>query len=228
VDGKGTVYVGGSFLWVWGSARNGLAAIDASGKVTSWNPNPDGYGVSAIVVSGNGVYVGGTFTQIAGQPRNRLAFIDSSGQASSFHPIFTQNGTGDGWVDRLGLQGDQLLANGIVFDPDPRTSLVAYDSAGNRTAWNPAPDNEATAFATLGSRLFVAGSFTQIGGQPRSGLAAFDSTGALVAWNATLGASVGLSSAVETLAVFGGRLFAGGVFTTVASDPGASIAWFCP
>jgi hypothetical protein len=68
-----TVYVGGSFDFVGGKARNYIAAIGAgSGAVTAWDPNASGR-VSALAVSGSTVYAGGTFTTIGGQARSCLA-----------------------------------------------------------------------------------------------------------------------------------------------------------
>ena len=79
----GTIYLGGSFTSVDGSARNRLAACDAAtGNLLPWNPSANGV-VRALKVSpaGTRVYVGGDFTQSAGDPRQVAALNPTSGAA---------------------------------------------------------------------------------------------------------------------------------------------------
>jgi hypothetical protein len=53
-----------------------LAAIDATGKLTSWAPQANGViGVRAMAVSGASLAAGGDFTTVGGRPRKRLALF---------------------------------------------------------------------------------------------------------------------------------------------------------
>ena len=111
-----------------------------------------------------------------------------------------------------------------------RNGLAAVDAGtGRLTAWNPSatnPANPATssvrsmALSSDGSRLFVGGTFTRVGGQARARLAAVDpATGAVDPnWKASV------DRPVLALAASGGRLYLGGDFATVAGQPRGQLA----
>jgi len=93
-----------------------------------------------------------------------------------------------------------------------RIALVNADTGAPVTGWNPGADNTVRALATDGSRLYVGGTFTTIGGVARSRLAALDAgTGAVVA-----GFRADASAEVRALLLHNGRLYAGGLFTAMA------------
>ncbi len=70
-----TMYVGGDFTNIGGSARNYIAALDvASGNTKIWDPNANS-SVLTLAVSGASVYAGGYFTSIGGYTRNYIAEI---------------------------------------------------------------------------------------------------------------------------------------------------------
>jgi hypothetical protein len=73
-----TVYVAGFFDTIGGQTRNNLAALDAAGAATSWDPG----GLSsifsfatiyALAVTNDAVYVGGEFFGASDMPANNLA-----------------------------------------------------------------------------------------------------------------------------------------------------------
>ncbi len=68
----GTIYIGGDFTAVDGTARNHLAAIDAStGALTSWNPGASAR-VRALEAGANGsVYAGGDFAMVGASAGGR-------------------------------------------------------------------------------------------------------------------------------------------------------------
>jgi hypothetical protein len=71
-DGSGDWYIGGSFIYVGGLARNNLAHVLADGTVDpSWNPSANNT-VTALGVSGSTVYAGGDFTRIGSEPFSHL------------------------------------------------------------------------------------------------------------------------------------------------------------
>src|SRR5262249_19293043 len=62
--------------------RNGVAAITAQGRATSWNANVNLTGqVNALQVAGTTVYLGGSFDTLAGQSRVDLAAAATSSGA---------------------------------------------------------------------------------------------------------------------------------------------------
>lgn len=110
-----TVYAGGYFDLIGGQARHAFAALDAAtGKATSFDPNPQGGyvdNVQAVVASGRTVYAGGNFTSIGGQPRHALAALDAAtGKATSWNPT-----TSGGGVTALAIGPDGSLWAGGSF-----------------------------------------------------------------------------------------------------------------
>ncbi len=128
--------------------------------------------------------------------------------------------------DRIYLGGSftQLTnTDGTTF---ARNNLAAIDANTGKVDpdWNPnvtKPTSPSTssvrtmALSSDGSRLFVGGTFTNVGGLARNRLAAIDlATGApYKSWNA------GANSTVWTLAVSDNGVYAGGSFTTVRQQP---------
>jgi hypothetical protein len=68
---RGTVHVGGDFSAVGGSTRHRLAAVDASGAVSSWDPDANSplgiFTLTATPSAGTGT-AGGDFTGSAAAP----------------------------------------------------------------------------------------------------------------------------------------------------------------
>src|SRR6478609_4757242 len=94
-----------------------------------------------------------------------------------------------------------------------RANLAAFDltTGAVRTTFVANTDNIVRALATDGTRLYVGGSFTSIGGQSRARLAAVDpATGAV---SGTFVANT--TSHVYALARNGTKLYVGGAFSTI-------------
>jgi trimeric autotransporter adhesin len=220
-----TVYLGGSFTAVrrkdgTTATRNRLAAINATtGELKSWNPNANGT-VLALAVSADGsrIYAGGDFTAIGGRTRNRLAKISaSSGSLSSWKPSASSS------VRALAIKGSRLYAGGTfsTINGTPVSRLAALDTSSGsvKTDFQPRPDAGVRSLAVSpdGTRLYVAGSFTTIGGAARRNLAAVGlSSGSARSWAPNpdwFAYSVTVSSD-------GSRIYAGG-----AGTGGRVAAW---
>jgi hypothetical protein len=76
-DGAGGWYLGGAFAHVGDVPRNNLAHVLSDGRLSAWNPNPDGW-VGAIAKVGATVYLGGWFGNIGGTARARAAAVDAA------------------------------------------------------------------------------------------------------------------------------------------------------
>jgi PKD repeat protein len=73
-----TIYVGGDFTQANSTARNRIAAFDATtGALRSFNPGANSR-VNDIAVNGATVYYAGSFTVSAGQARARAAAVDAT------------------------------------------------------------------------------------------------------------------------------------------------------
>ncbi len=124
--------------------------------------------------------------------------------------------------------GGYLYAAGQFTELDSvnRNGLIKFDQAGNVvTGWNPGSTMSggggyASVLAVAGSKVFVGGSFTSIGGQSVSNLAAID-TGTGVASSSW---SPNPNNYVTALAVAGSRLFVGGNFTFIGGSSVNNLA----
>ena len=121
----------------------------------------------------------------------------------------------DGRVWSILRIGDTIYLGGQfknVVMPDgslvPRSDLAAFGVDGSLKNWAPAVGGSGLVFAlaTDGSRIFVAGDYTSIGGATRESLSAVDLSGNVLAWHADA------SNQVRALTVTGSTMYVGGQF----------------
>jgi hypothetical protein len=242
---RGLLYVAGDFTLVGpaddfaaAAGRRYLAAIDLqSGAATDWNPNPD-QPVRALLLSPDGaiLYIGGDFDAVGGRTRHRIAALRTDTGVPTDQWV---SGAADGTVDVL------LAANGgaSVFVGGTFTTILCAERTGlaqltltgtNSSCGGTGFANElglgvpitgpavaVRALAQVGDRLYVGGSFSQVGGQPRLAAAAFDvDTFDLLDWAPAVD-----DGAVEALHIVPGRaeIYAGGTFTSVAGVARAGL-----
>jgi hypothetical protein len=214
----GTLYLGGSFTQVNGTARNRLAACDAaSGNLLSWNPNANNT-VRALKVSpaGTRVYVGGDFTAVGGAARTRVAALSpSSGAAFGWSP-YVNNSVKAVTTSTTGstvyVGGDFSSAEGAG-----RQRLAAFNATSGKisSTFKPTISNGAGNFATVLSMavspnqsLYFSGDFALVNGHSRRNAAAV-STGiaSLRAWSP---ASTGDVAGELVISASGNTVFVGG------------------
>ena len=186
-----TVYIGGSFTEIRRPdgttvTRNRLAAINVStGDVTSWNPDANGT-VLALAKSSDGsrIFAGGDFTVIKGKSRARLAKIYSdTGGISSWNPGASSS------VRALAVKSSSVFVGGTFSTVKGVTvnglAKVSGSSGSVSSDFKPRPNGgvRSLALAHDGSRLYVGGNFTTIGGSSRRYLAAVSTTsGSAKSW----------------------------------------------
>ncbi|HLG03413.1 MAG TPA: hypothetical protein VI731_07440, partial [Bacteroidia bacterium] len=108
-----------------------------------------------------------------------------------------------------------------------RPGLAAVNAAnGTLLSWSPIVDNGYVfSIAKSGDTVIVGGTFTQINGTTRNRIAAISaSTGSLLSTFAT-GTTVSTDT-VMSLMVLGGKVYAGGRFTNIASTARTNLARF--
>jgi trimeric autotransporter adhesin len=235
----GTIFLGGSFTAVDGTARNRLAACDAAtGNLLGWNPGANGV-VRALKVSpaGTRVYVGGDFTAVGGAARARVAALSpSSGGAFGWSPYVndsvkavTTSTTGA----TVYVGGDFDSAEGAG-----RRRLAAFNAtSGNiSTTFKPSISNGTGNFATVLSMdvspnnqtLYFSGDFALVNGTSRRNAAAV-STGiaTLRAWSpaATADIAADLTVSASGNTVFVGGRSSGGYVQAYGPTAGGTPVW---
>ena len=233
------VFVGGAFSdtspgldgagsTLGAAKRNYLASIDiATGAVSTWNPNPDGP-VHALAASGATVFAGGYLNSVNTQNRTGLAALDAAtGAVTDWNPALGKNAD----VHHLAVGGSTLYVQGAFssIGGQARSGLGAVDLAsGAPTAWNPPQITDSTlpyspylinAMAIAGGKVYVGGTFTQVGGEARKNLVALDP-----ATGAATGPDLAADGAIYALAADDSTLYAGGEFTTLGGQVRGRIA----
>jgi hypothetical protein len=197
VRSNGVVYIGGAFTSVRPAGsplgtgevtRNNLAAFSAAtGALLPWNPSANRTVRTLAVGPGGGtVYAGGDFTGVGGKNRAHIAAMSAAaaGAVSSWAP--RANGGGVFSIVTMGTRvffGGEFNAIGNVH----RKRLAAVSSTGKLLPWaahnGPNQSVRALLISPNGSRIFVGGLFTLVGGKKSAHLAALSSsTGALLSW----------------------------------------------
>lgn len=204
----------------------------------TWIPDVEDGFISAMTASGGHLYVGGTFAGIGGETRSGIAAVemigtgDDTGRAhAAWNPaIIGPASLPPGSITALHISGDVLYIGGAFTSVGglARGNLAAIDSVGvgdgtgqvNAT-WDPNVTSEKTDPIrriipdATGSRLFVCGSFSHVGGTQRSHIAAIDAVGTGdgtgdvdAAWSMDLNQSANSMA----LSVDGALLYVGGFF----------------
>jgi hypothetical protein len=155
-DGR-TLYVGGRFRSIAGTAAGRVAAFDvATGhRIATFDPPLANAGVRAMALHGDTLYIGGAFTQIGDVDRDQLAALHATTGA-----LRTDwEGPSNGHQCYTGQTGNLTAGcDGLVFD-----MAVTAD----------------------GSLLYVGGDFADLGGSDHGGLLTLDArTGDTASWQA--------------------------------------------
>ncbi|MDX6481135.1 MAG: hypothetical protein QOG85_1645 [Gaiellaceae bacterium] len=231
-----TLYVGGSFANGGGiPSADFLVACDLTTGVASSTVVGAGFnsGVGALTADGNGtLYAGGSFINLEGNVgEDHVAYLSGG----SWHQMGVAHAV-DSIVRSLAAHGTNVYVGTDAVDIAgigaadhiakwDATSL-AFSAMGSNNAGT---DGWFNSFAflngmtTSGSLVFTAGSFQNANGVATADdIAYFDGT----AWRplGSDGAGNGpLNSNVIALAIFNGRLVAGGNFTNAGGDPLADV-----
>jgi hypothetical protein len=223
-----TLYLAGSFTYVGGKPRSGLAAVSVSGRVLPWAPRLDPAltcpdrdepgarvaAVNAIAASASAVYIGGFFSGVAGVPREALAAVDpESGTPLAFAPVVAGDASpecGGPAVREMVLTDSRLVVagDGLAW---PRPNFVrALDPTSGVEAGPELPGLNASTLAVDDFTLYVGGAF---------GAAAFDlRSGSRLPWYPRVRGEVCCyypGSGVWSIVPVGDVVYLGGAFARV-------------
>jgi hypothetical protein len=202
-----TLFVAGAFTTIGGAARAGTAAINVdSGELLPWQAPPISnfravsvhLDVAQLIVQ----YVGD-----AGHPSALVACDFVSGAATGWRGWLLGGGAqaAFGEPTRVVVGGEFRGAGGV-----PRTGLAAVRwPDGRPTEWRPDVGMTPRTIATLGSRIFVAGS-QSLNYRPGWIREVDSTTGSVAAW------SVPFDETPAAMRALGERLFVAGDFKAIA------------
>lgn len=176
-----TVYIGGMFNQINGTARTHLAAADATtGTLTAWAPEVNGAFISKLIATGNTVYVLGDFPKSIGgayRPYGIAALDATSGLATAWNPAF-----GNGSVNDIAVNNRDLYVAGY-FDEAAgvqRNGIASFNlTTTTINNWNPDITEDEGGFyvytiAASNIRLSVGGGFYYLGNEPRGNYAEYE------------------------------------------------------
>ncbi len=242
-----SVYVGGQLSFVNRVTRHGVAALDADGVPTSFNPDAGPGGpntfndVSAIAVRDNAIYLGGNFTSMGGQPRNRIAKVSLDG---TLDPNFNPNATGGHipGVDTIVVTSSDVYVGGdfSTIGGQPRLDLAKLNPITGlvdvgRQSFDPDPLNgvnpsRVRTLQVSGDSVYVGGDFTTIGGQSRNKIAKISgTTGDVdVQFDAHVSGGSNVGPAIFDIVLARSTLFVAGDFSSIGGAARNNVATLNP
>lgn len=181
---KEKIVIAGQFTQVGGVGCTNLALVDAYTEevtpIAAWK-GALAHQIYSVCIDDDVLYVGGYFEKIGANICNGLAAVDLKTKALvDWYPL--RNAAPLSSVIRCVAIGNGVAYVGGGFTiggTESRTNLAAIDLAsGNVLPWNPQPNGTVYSLAWHDGKLFVGGSFTQIGGVAKKRLAVFAAPGA--------------------------------------------------
>lgn len=193
VQPDGRVLIGGLFSGVSGTARNGIARLNADGSLdTSFDPGsgaeyamgPSVATVYALALQPDGkVLIGGQFSSVNGAPNNCIARLNADGSPD---PDFDPGSGTDGTVEALALQLDGKILVGGGFNQinaTDRAKIARLNVDGSLDAtFDPGvgPNGSVNVLAVQpDGRVLTCGEFSQINGITRHSIARLNPNGSL-------------------------------------------------
>lgn len=226
------IYLGGNFSAIARRA-NGVAAFEPVAGVVS-GPRTAQDELATLDVSAlepaadGGMYVAGRVAEPGGSRLLLLRYTPAGERDPSFRPDIAPRAQ---IADmKLGANGSLYLAGDLVtVGGQPRASLAAVDaSTGAVLAWTQSVEGGGVSQLELGPQtntVYLAGTFTRVGGQPRSRLAAVSpGGGAVTNWDPKVSSEGGAFSTVNAIARAGSTVYLGGVFGRVGDQVRRNLA----
>ena len=199
-------FVARNHLWIGGSMRTLIGALDITTGRSIWSAEANGP-IDVLTESAGTVFVGGFFSDVSGAMRSNLAALDAgTGRVTSWNP-----GTN---FEVTSLEADA----GTIYIGTSR-SIAAVDARTAEVRWDARTDGHVKALALDAGTIYVGGGFSTVAGEGGGNLAALDAaTGEPRGWRSwTYGA-------IRALAVAGDTIYVGGDFSEVDGGPRSRIA----
>jgi uncharacterized delta-60 repeat protein len=235
IQSDGKILIGGAFRNVAGTARSGIARLNADGSLDSgFNPGTGtDFDVFIVTVQADGkILIGGDFSTFNGISRNGIARLNADGSLDSgFNP---GTGTDVDIYAILELDGGQVLVGGdfTTYNGTPRPALIRLDSGGaldaTFNAGNVFPMGSAVydVFEQEDGKFVAGGAFQTVGGLTRRNIVRLNADGTL---DAGFNPNGGFNQDVYVMDLQpDGRILAGGPFTNFNGTARGGLARLNP
>jgi uncharacterized delta-60 repeat protein len=191
VQPDGKVLVAGSFTFINGTNRSGIARLNADGSLDgTFNPGSGAGGVDPayapynlvddVTVQPDGkVIMAGAFTTMNGTGRSYVARLEANGSLdNTFDPVWNPTWGPNGPVKAIALQpdGKLLVAGGVIGGLLRRSTNGSVDSMF--TPWATGGYVLCLAVQPDG-KILIGGYFTAVNGTNRNGIARLNTDGSL-------------------------------------------------
>ncbi|MDP1728505.1 MAG: T9SS type A sorting domain-containing protein [Bacteroidota bacterium] len=219
IQSDGKIIIGGSFYAYNGTARKGIARLNANGSLdATFNPGTgvDGTVYTTAIQSDGKIIIGGAFTTYNGTARNYIMRLNADGSLdATFNP-----GTGANTsVKTTAIQGDGKIIIGGIFisyNGTARNRIARLNADGSLDAtFNPGTGTDGTVYTTVlqsDGKIIVGGGFTSYNGTARNRIARLNANSSL---DATFNPGTGANTSVYTTAIQSdGKIIIGGWFTS--------------
>ena len=180
VQADGKILVGGSFSFVDGQYRNGIARLNADGTLDSrFNPGAIGTVYSIAVQMDGKILVGGSFYRLGGESRDKIARLNADGMLDSeFNP------GASGTVYSIAMQMDgKILVGGSFYGlgGESRDKIARLNADGTLDSeFNPGASGTVYSIAMQpDGKILVGGSFYRLGGESRDSIGRLNADGML-------------------------------------------------
>jgi hypothetical protein len=221
------LYVGGSFIFAGGTLANRVARWDGA----NWSALGSGMNnsVAALGVVNNLVYAGGSFTNAGGVRAIRFAVWNGASWAAT-----GASGMND-VVNRIKVSGTNVYVGGLFTQADD--IVVNHLGVWNGSDWSGLGRagrvngvggivTAVRAIKSSGNNVYVGGLFTGVGKIRANRIARFDGTNWYPLGSGIRGTNLSFSSGttVNSIAVDGNLVYAGGIFTNAGGVSANNIA----
>ncbi len=216
------VYAGGAFTEIDGISIPYLARYAIStGKVdTTWNLFVDG-NVNAMALDGSGnLYIGGDFANVLSTARGKVAkIVISSATLAAWNPTALNGSVKAIAIDGAGniYIGGAFTYGGINYIEKTNNTTGALDGTFTPGLLVGTVVSSIT-IDTVGSLVYLGGTFSSINATTRNNIAVVNYSGALQAWNPNA------DNSVTALLLNGTNLYTGGSFANIGGQARNSIA----
>ena len=220
---NGRLFVGGGFNGISGKYRPRLAALDpVSGDALNWFPNVQDLNyINCLAATGNTLYFGGSFSEVNGQSRGSAAAVDVQTAALlDFNPkpgfsvyAIAVNGSTVFLGGNFSTVGGVSSPNLCAVDADPTSPSF------NRVLTFSSCDSMVNKLVVNNNVLYVAGQFSNLGGQARTCVGAIDADRTSATFGQVQALNLPVGGAAYDIAVDSNRLYVGGISTR---NPGFS------